>query len=65
MRSVYRVFLTEYERGWGSRPEGHSDFDTFEKAKEYQTNFNKDNTGPVPDWYMIASEPRLVDLDRG
>jgi ABC-type sulfate transport system substrate-binding protein len=60
----YRVRYTEYERGWGSRPEGFTDFDTLEEAKEHARQYNAENTETVvPDWYMIAENPVFVDAD--
>ena len=68
MRVAYRVHYTEYERGWGSRPDGHKDFegsDALTEAKKHADEFNAQNTAPsAPDWYMTASEPQLVDLDK-
>jgi hypothetical protein len=67
MRAAYRVFYTEYERGWGSRPDGHKDFtgdNALTEATEHVRVFNAQNNLPVaPDWYMVASVPTLVDLD--
>lgn len=64
MTLKYRVRYTEYERGWGSRPEGFTDFDTLLEAKTATDAFNALNTeSSVPDWYMLASEPVLVDAD--
>ena len=64
MTPKYRVRYTEYERGWGSRPEGFDDFDTFEAARKAQERFNSKNTAEsAPDWYMIADNPVFVDAD--
>jgi len=64
MTPKYRVRYTEYERGWGSRPEGFSDYDTLEEAKAESAAFNSKNTAiAAPDWYMVASEPVFVDAD--
>lgn len=64
MTPKYRVRLTEYERGWGSRPDGFHDFDSLSKARTYQIKFNKQNTAKTaPDWYMVASDPVFVDAD--
>jgi hypothetical protein len=64
MTPKYRVRYTEYERGWGSRPEGFTDFDSLEEAKEHARKYNAGNTSPsVPDWYMIAENPVFVDAD--
>lgn len=57
----WRVDFTEYERGWGSRPDGFKLFETEEAALEFQRAFNAKNDKPVaPDWYMIAETPRKV-----
>jgi len=68
MRAAYRVFYTEYERGWGSRPDGHKDFEgptALTEARQHTKEFNAKNTSEtVPDWYMTASDPVLVDLDK-
>lgn len=65
MNAKYRIEYMEYEAGWGCKPDGHRDFDSFEDAKKHQIEFNsKNNLKPIPDWYMTASEPFLVDLDR-
>jgi hypothetical protein len=64
MTPKYRVRYTEYERGWGSKPEGFDDFDTLAEAVECQRKFNALNTeSTAPDWYMIAEAPVFVDTD--
>lgn len=65
MKPKYRVRYTEYERGWGSRPDGFKDFDTEQEAIDHQTEYNAQNTSKtVPDWYMIAEKPVFVDADK-
>lgn len=56
----FRVNFTEYERGWGQRPDGYKDFDSYEKAHEYYVWFNQQNSGGVrvPDIYWRASPPK-------
>lgn len=64
MTPKYRIRYTEYERGWGSRPDGFRDFDILDEAKAAADAFNAQNTAPTaPDWYMVASEPVFVDAD--
>ncbi len=64
MTPKYRVRYTEYERGWGNRPDGFRDFDSLVEAQEHQKKFNAQNTADVaPDWYMIAEDPAFVDTD--
>ncbi len=63
INAKYRVRLTEHERGWGRRDAGYEDFDSHEKAEKFQQNFNADNTANiVPDWYMVAEDPKLVEV---
>lgn len=54
--SVYRVELTEYERGWGSKPWETLYFDNEAEARQYATDYNDEhNSQPsVPDWYVKA-----------
>jgi hypothetical protein len=55
-QSVYKVTLTEYERGWGSKPWDPIYFDNEEEARQYAINYNKEhnNLDHVPDWYVRA-----------
>lgn len=62
--AVWRVWVWEYERGWGSRPDFKKDFPTKQEALDFRREFNSHNDkADVPDWYMVAYEPQLVDLD--
>jgi len=63
MKAKYRVTLWEMERGWGRRHLLDRDFDSFEDAKNYRDNEN-DPGIEVPDYYIYASDPVLVDIDR-
>jgi hypothetical protein len=64
MTPKYRVRYTEYERGWGSKPDGFDDFDSLTEAAECQRKFNALNTeATAPDWYMVAEAPVFVDAD--
>lgn len=61
---MYRVHYTEYERGWGSRPDGHQDFPSQQEALGHQTKFNSRNKSKtVPDYYVIAEAPVRVLVD--
>ncbi len=61
--TAWRIDFTEMERGWGSRPDGYCLFATQELAKaalkEHWTRYPE---GAAPDYYIHASEPRLVQL---
>ena len=64
MNAKYRVDLIESERGWGQRVDESRYFDTQVEARLFKARFNTKNDLPyVPDWYMYATEPVLVDLD--
>jgi len=64
MTPKYRVRYTEYERGWGSKPDGFRDFDILTEAQDHTRTFNAQNTAETaPDWYMVASCPIFVDAD--
>ena len=54
-QNVFKVQLTEYERGWGQKPWETIYFDNEAEARKYCEDFNAKNTAKtVPDWYMIA-----------
>lgn len=64
MRASYEVVIKQYERGWGSTVDEIKNFDTKKEADDFIEKFNKDNNKKVvPDWYMVAQGPYLVDLD--
>lgn len=54
--AVYVVQLTEYERGWGSKPWDTVYFDNEQEAKQYAVDYNKkhNNLDYAPDWYVRA-----------
>jgi hypothetical protein len=58
----YRVHITEFERGWGQRPDGFKEFDNYETAYQYMEKVNKANSGegPAPDIYWRASIPQPI-----
>lgn len=65
MNAKYSVAFYEYERGWGSRFDSEEFYETYEEAEKRMREFNsKNNQDSAPDWYMVAKEPKLVDLDR-
>ena len=53
---VFRVVLTEYERGWGSKHWDTLYFDNEAEAREYALNYNRTNNTATtaPDWYVQA-----------
>ena len=59
--SQFQVVVIESERGWGQKVDSVHYFDSFDEAKAFQIDYNKDNAdGPAPDWYMQAGSPQPV-----
>lgn len=54
--NAYKVQLTEYELGWGSKPFDEVYFDNESEARKYADDYNrKHNTEKyAPDWYVVA-----------
>ena len=53
--TVFPLAITEYERGWGSRPDGHMFFLSEEDRAWFlkHDQEEKDQSGNVvPDWYL-------------
>ena len=67
MKPAYKVVIIESERGWGQRIDEVKLFrgeDAKKDADEFVKNYNADNNLPyVPDWYMYAQKPILIDED--
>lgn len=53
---AFRVTLTEYERGWGSKPWDDVYFDNEAEARQYAIDYNNkhNNLDSAPDWYVRA-----------
>lgn len=53
---AFRVELTEYERGWGSKPFDTVYFDNEAEARQWAIDYNlkHNNLKEVPDWYVRA-----------
>lgn len=66
MKAAYRINWTEYERGWGSRPDGYTlcrDREAAEtRIKEHWAKYPPRSQG-VPDYYIAPSDPFLVEID--
>ena len=55
---MWKVTIIESERGWGQRVDEVKEFKSYEAAKKFQIEFNKENNLlSVPDWYMVARDP--------
>jgi hypothetical protein len=55
-QNVFKVQLTEYERGWGQKPWETIYFDNEAEARQYAIDYNNkhNNEKTVPDWYVMA-----------
>lgn len=49
--TVFLVQVTEFERGWGSRPEGYLVFETEEDRTQFLKDMNTRKGPIVPDYY--------------
>jgi hypothetical protein len=59
---MYKVYVMEYERGWGSRVDEVKTFPNEQSALDFVKSFNARNTeAQVPDWYMVADGPYKVN----
>ena len=63
--TVFPLAITEYERGWGSRPDGHMFF-LLEEDRAWFLKHDreeKDQSGDVvPDWYLAYQLVNLFGL---
>jgi hypothetical protein len=62
MFAVYKITWTEYERGWGQRPDGYSYHVSKEFAEKYVKDYWKDMPKETPDEYSKPSEPVLAEV---
>lgn len=55
-QNVFKVQLTEYERGFGQKPWNTMYFDNEAEARKYAEDYNNEhnNKSEVPDWYIVA-----------
>ena len=55
--------VTEYERGWGNRPDGHLLYLTKEDREIYLKWFHKDDTVSAPDDYSKENgNPKVIQV---
>jgi len=63
MPHVYEIAIIESERGWGSKVEDYVYTITLDKADKFVEDYNSKNNSPVvPDWYMYADKPVMVNV---
>lgn len=64
IQKQYRVDIIESERGYGQKLLESKYFKTYDLASEYINKFNSKNTeSKVPDWYMYATGPIVIEFD--
>jgi hypothetical protein len=62
MAVAYLVSWTEFERGWGQRPDGYSLHATMNAWKKYLATFQATLSAAVPDEYSAPGEPVAVEV---
>ena len=63
VQSLYEIQWTEYERGWGQRPDGTSYHATLEEAEQYIKEYWEEQPdGSAPDCYSSPGMPKLVEV---
>lgn len=63
MFALYKVTWTEYERGWGCRPDGETYYTSKERAYKAIKTYWDGMPDTVPDCYSKPSDPELVEVD--
>jgi hypothetical protein len=65
MNALHAVHWTEYERGWGSRPDGIQFFDSAETAKNHLAEFMaKRDARSIPDEYSSPSDVTIMEVSK-
>lgn len=64
--AAWAVHWTEYERGWGQRPDGVSYHKSKEDAEQYVKDYDKkyNNEPSVPDLYSKGGTPKLEEVSK-
>lgn len=63
IKALYCIKWTEYERGWGQRPDGETYYASKEDADEAYEKAFEGRNGPTPSCYVNPSKPFLVEVD--
>lgn len=57
MKTVVKIAVWEYERGWGSKIDDWMVCEDIDDALAFKREFNSKNTEQsVPDWYMVVKD---------
>lgn len=62
MFALYKIEWTEYERGWGQRPDGETYYPSKELADKAIADYWNGMPKEVPDTYSKPSDPFLVEV---
>lgn len=62
IKVLYIIDITEHERGWGQRPDGHIGCLTEAAADEYIKRKTTGRTGHAPDIYESYSKRGYVEV---
>jgi len=64
--SLYKIEWTEYERGWGQRPDGETFHLSLEEAEKFASDYEKkyNNEDVVPECYSKPGKPKLVEVSK-
>lgn len=63
MNAVYEIVWTEMERGWGSRQLGRTLYSSKSEAERaLEEHWAEHPDGPVPDYYIHGSTPKLIEV---
>ena len=61
--ALYRIPMTEYERGYGQRPDGFVYVLSLEAAQVFIKEYNKDlQKNTTPDTYTLCGLPELFEF---
>lgn len=60
---IAEIEWTEYERGWGQRPDVFSYHSTLDDAEKYAKEFIDGLPGTAPDCYSSPGTPRIVEVE--
>lgn len=63
IRALYQIKWTEFERGWGQRPDGETYYLDKETADRAYNKAFEGRGDCVPDYYVNPSKPKLVEVD--
>jgi hypothetical protein len=65
MNTLYAVHWTEYERGWGSRPDGIQFFDSEDRAKNHIAKVMAERDArSVPDEYSSPGDIMIMQVSK-